>query len=318
MNDIDYDACFEALGIPPDSSWETVRTAYRRAAGKWHPDRFASDPDRQREAEEQFKAISQAHETLAAYYRQHGELPGGRSGDAAATADGDDRPEQEAPFRDQYEPSARARDARSTQSSDDALIRRTILKRSLATAFSLAAGVTLLFVLIGESKKTNGDTASHLDHGHGTQKPVPAVTATASTSRKPANPGAIPRPLNVRPLTYGASLSEVQDILGVPTRTEGDTWFYGDSEVRFRDGRVVDWWISESDPIRTSLSEAPRPTLAQVITKGASKADVLRIQGPPLWKSDSVWQYQVSKIYFDGNRVSGWYSSPLDPLKVER
>ena len=318
MNDVDYDACFETLGIPADSSWEAVRTAYRRAAGRWHPDRFAGDPARQREAEEQFKAISRAHEALAAYYRQHGELPGGRPGETATGAGGDAGPARDAPFRDQYEQSARASAARSAQNRDDALIRRTILKRSLVTALSLAAGITLLFALIGESKKTNGDTASHLHHEHGVQKPAPTATAPASATGTPADPGASPRPLNARPLTYGASLSEVQDILGVPTRTAGDTWFYGSSEIHFRNGRVVDWHISESDPIRTSLSEAPRHSLSQVITKGASKADVLRIQGPPLWKSDSVWQYQVSKVYFDGNRVSGWYNSPLDPLKVKR
>jgi molecular chaperone DnaJ len=51
---------YEVLGIPPDASEEQIRKAYRRLAMKYHPDRNRGD----REAEEKFKEVQAAYETL--------------------------------------------------------------------------------------------------------------------------------------------------------------------------------------------------------------------------------------------------------------
>ncbi len=39
----------------------------------------------------------------------------------------------------------------------------------------------------------------------------------------------------------GATASEVAAVQGVPTGVKGNVWFYGPSEVHFRNGRVVGW-----------------------------------------------------------------------------
>jgi DnaJ-class molecular chaperone len=51
---------YEILGVSKSASQEEVKKAYRDAVMKWHPDRNAGNP----EAEERFKAISFAYETL--------------------------------------------------------------------------------------------------------------------------------------------------------------------------------------------------------------------------------------------------------------
>lgn len=53
------------------------------------------------------------------------------------------------------------------------------------------------------------------------------------------------------------------------------------------------------------------------LRKGMSKDVVLSIQGEPILMTADTWDYGISKIYFRGEVVSGWYSSPLDPLRVE-
>ena len=50
---------YEALGVPRDASAEDIRRAYRKLARKYHPD-VNKDPD----AEDRFKEISEAYEVL--------------------------------------------------------------------------------------------------------------------------------------------------------------------------------------------------------------------------------------------------------------
>ncbi len=51
---------YEVLGVSREASGDDIRAAYRRLALKYHPDRNPDDP----EAEERFKAISEAYATL--------------------------------------------------------------------------------------------------------------------------------------------------------------------------------------------------------------------------------------------------------------
>lgn len=48
------------LGVPPDATTENIKTAYRRKAAQFHPDRNP-EPD----AAAKFRAVQEAYETLA-------------------------------------------------------------------------------------------------------------------------------------------------------------------------------------------------------------------------------------------------------------
>jgi molecular chaperone DnaJ len=52
--------CYQVLGLSADASTEQIRTAYRRRAHDWHPDRNPGDP----RSEERFKKLLDAYRTL--------------------------------------------------------------------------------------------------------------------------------------------------------------------------------------------------------------------------------------------------------------
>ena len=61
----DSESAYAVLGIPPSATDDEVKSAYRRMAMKNHPDKVATlGPDVQKAAEEKFRQIQQAYETI--------------------------------------------------------------------------------------------------------------------------------------------------------------------------------------------------------------------------------------------------------------
>jgi hypothetical protein len=54
----------------PDAPWtkDELQKAYREAAKRWHPDRFESEPELRREAEERFKRVQAAYRALSEHF----------------------------------------------------------------------------------------------------------------------------------------------------------------------------------------------------------------------------------------------------------
>lgn len=72
---------YEILGVPRNASADEIKTAYRKLAGKYHPDRNPGN----KEAEAKFKELASAYDVLSdaeqkAKYDRFGEVGGGSGG----------------------------------------------------------------------------------------------------------------------------------------------------------------------------------------------------------------------------------------------
>lgn len=57
---------YEVLGVPKDASESDIKKAYRKAAMKYHPDKFANSSEAEKkDAEDKFKEINEAYEILS-------------------------------------------------------------------------------------------------------------------------------------------------------------------------------------------------------------------------------------------------------------
>ncbi|XP_010528919.1 PREDICTED: dnaJ homolog subfamily B member 6-like isoform X2 [Tarenaya hassleriana] len=56
---------YKVLGIRQDASFSDIRTAYRKLALKWHPDRYARNPAVAGEAKRRFQQIQEAYSVLS-------------------------------------------------------------------------------------------------------------------------------------------------------------------------------------------------------------------------------------------------------------
>jgi DnaJ-class molecular chaperone len=59
---VNYKDYYAVLGVPKTAAEKDIKSAYRKAARKWHPD---ANPNNQKEAEEKFKDIQEAYEVLS-------------------------------------------------------------------------------------------------------------------------------------------------------------------------------------------------------------------------------------------------------------
>jgi len=57
---MDFKDYYDILGVAPDADQKTIKTAYRRLARKYHP-----DVSKEKDAEKQFKEVSEAYEVLS-------------------------------------------------------------------------------------------------------------------------------------------------------------------------------------------------------------------------------------------------------------
>ncbi|XP_021742641.1 dnaJ homolog subfamily B member 3-like [Chenopodium quinoa] len=56
---------YSVLGLRKDASASDIRSAYRKLALKWHPDRWASNPSVSAEAKRRFQQIQEAYSVLS-------------------------------------------------------------------------------------------------------------------------------------------------------------------------------------------------------------------------------------------------------------
>ncbi|MEO7432876.1 MAG: J domain-containing protein [Dokdonella sp.] len=83
-----------------------------------------------------------------------------------------------------------------------------------------------------------------------------------------------------------------------------------DGEVAATD-RSANAQPARSNVVSFADSDAP----AAMLALGISRSAVLEIESAPISQGEDRWDYGPSWIAFERGKVSGWYSSPLRPLR---
>jgi hypothetical protein len=117
----------------------------------------------------------------------------------------------------------------------------------------------------------------------------------------------MPMPAGQRPtaFTIGAHKDEVLYAQGTPTRVEGNKWYYGLSEITFKDGKVFAFNnFFNSLKVNMQPAEASRPkTSSHGFSIGSTQDEVLASQGTPTGVQANLWSYELSDVWFHDGRV---------------
>jgi len=297
----EYTKHYRILGVEPGVSWVQLRKAYKGLVNTWHPDRFQQNPRQKNMAEERTKEITQSYQELAEYYKDFGALP--LATKARETTVTDDLSSENSPdtttVYENQESRVSATDITPPQAHKG---QRYKLNVRVMAATALA-GITYLIWQIMPWEHSDGlsQFRSPLEQSVDKKK-------DGDSGQHVHTPG--------KYFTVGTPLGEVYDIQGTPTKTEQDIWYYGNSKVYFAKGKVLRWDENPSNPLKAMITSGSEKMNAMFFGEGSSKNEVLTIQGRPDRDAGNVWEYGVSRVYFDNDRVKSWDESPFNPLRV--
>jgi hypothetical protein len=297
----DYLRNYLILGIKPGASWKQLRQAYKKLVNAWHPDRFQQNARQKKLAEEKTKEITQSYKELAEYYKKFGVLPlppeehqppasaeSGRHVTSAEYVPPDIKTQEPAP---------------ATSSAGAPKFRISKRRARILAAMALLGSVYLIWQITPWERGDDAPLSKEFDG-------QPSDSRNRADSAKAA-------PVE-KHFAVGSSPGEVYAIQGVPTKTDHDIWYYGSSKVYFAKGKVQHWKESPDNPLQVNIKPETEKMNAEFFGKGSSKKEVLAVQGAPDRDAGSVWDYGVSRVYFDNDRVKNWDESPLYPLRVRR
>lgn len=305
-NKANFQKCYDSLGTQPGCSWRELRSNYKKLMKKWHPDRFQDSRDKLIKAENRVKDLTSSYRVLSNYYKQFGELPTVHDHTGAVTPPGDDRApsasaSHETQSQEEPAPFQWNREGEVTDNKSHKKQFRILRFRYAVVLAGLIAGYYLWGSYVQNSENS-------------------LQTPQSITAHKPLDLGApkdVSHPASKNNLiAYGSSMGDVHEIQGNPTKIEGNTWYFDKSYVKFRDGKVIEWSSDVLHPLKTDPFKQANRKADRLFGKGSTKEEVMRIQGKPVYMTDTMWDYGASKIYFSEDKVVSWYNSVLTPLKI--
>lgn len=292
---------YRTLGIEPGCSLNQLKTAYRRLVKAWHPDHYAhqNEAGARATAERRMREINRAFRSLSDYHRRNGHLPAVE--DTTYWAEEPVTP----PFRQPDADSETGRDSGWTEPAPKS-------PRVLRPLHFVLLGVSLGIIWAAWSLFRQNATPDDTAMPEATQ---PAAGTSDAAPPPPATPAV---PQNDSYFTVGSALGKVLAIQGVPTQTRDNVWYYGKSKVFFVDGVVSRWEEDIDNPLKTEPPARDASSGLKTFGIGSSKDEVKAIQGNPLSETSTRLDYGLSQVYFQEGKVTGWYESPLTPLKIHR
>jgi|GEM_PF-1299251 len=115
--------------------------------------------------------------------------------------------------------------------------------------------------------------------------------------------------------TVGSTKNEVLAVQGTPDELGENDFRYGVSSVFFKNGKVTRWQNFAASPLKARMPSA-KPG-GSFFTLGSTKEEVVAVQGEPDSRSEHAFEYGISRVFFQNNRVTSWKSYSVAPLRVK-
>jgi len=266
--------CLTLLNLDSSSTGENLKLAYRKAVKQWHPDRHQQASEASRTtAEQQMQALNKAYTTLSKYYDKHGHMPGYIAPDFESSFTTDVPPTQTPQPESSHHSETTQRHSAWSEPARAAASSEKMKKGSLWLVGLVVIGVMLYLYSVLNNEPTEPVLASAQQESHqaprinsesgpGTEKtpseevePEEVKSPFAIKERKSAfepssSLGIYEESADEKYFTYGDTAGRVFELQGVPTKTVGDIWYYGKSEVHFHEGKVEHWFVAEGSMLK--------------------------------------------------------------------
>lgn len=178
--------------------------------------------------------------------------------------------------------------------------------RPLPGTFSIGSSQSEVFRIQGPPARIHGQTWVYgLSEVQFRDGRVSRYDNFDGSLRVSMGPGRDPVPDEGDFFTLGSSQDDVLLVQGNPTKVEGNKWYFGFSQVRFKDGRVEDFDNYFGNlKVRMAPSEASLKTTPGYFTIGSTPDQVLAVQGTPTKIQGGLWFYHFSNIQFRDGKVA--------------
>lgn len=109
----------------------------------------------------------------------------------------------------------------------------------------------------------------------------------------------------VHHITIGSTENEVLLVHGTPTRVEGDRWFYGFSELVFKNGRLTEYdnYFGNLKVLLIPSAPSEPENPKNVFTIGSTPDQVLAVQGTPTSVHGNRWLFNFAAVTFRNGKV---------------
>lgn len=255
INNQPFQECYKILNVTDKNNWNEVRKAYKKLIQKWHPDKFTENTQKREAADEKIKQINSAYNQLNTYYKQYGELP--RVENNCVTYDD---------INDHQTHSDKTTN-KQTQKTETPFNRT----QSKAPIKPRKGKNTILFIILilsvicfsyiyedneshNQYQKTKQKTLGDSNNKRQIYKNNDFILQNNSNNNEQTNNDPqINETKEKLFFTYGSTIGDVIMAQGVPTKNDGDTWYYGNSQVFFRNGKVVSWYRDKKNPLNVKI-----------------------------------------------------------------
>ena len=220
----DFPLLYSQLGVHPDCTLDELKHAYRKRIGELHPDRHASAHDIA-EPVMHLSDLNSIYAQALRFHKQYGRLPGGKT----------ILPPRSTPTTSQRETPSRTQ-APPDQSAPAPRQRGPMLGILLVVLVLALAMIVDFFSRQGSEQGSNPYSES--------------------------TPAALPESGAPMRIELGMDAPTVIALQGNPVGMHGDEWDYGPSWLRFKDGKLVDWYSSPLRRLKTSTVSPEAATAA--------------------------------------------------------